>query len=388
MDDTPNTLIRTPPPLSLYVHLPWCVRKCPYCDFNSHPIHGHGIDEQAYLAALIDDLESQLPRIWGRTVHTVFIGGGTPSVFSAAALDELLCQLRARLLLRADAEITLEANPGAVDSGRFRGYRDAGINRLSLGIQSFNDTMLKKLGRIHDGQAARAAFEAARAAGFSCINLDLMYGLPGQTPTEAAHDLATAVALQPEHISYYQLTIEPNTAFAHHPPPLPDDQELWAMHHNALEYLTAHGYSRYEISAYAQKAQHCHHNLNYWHFGDYLGIGAGAHGKLTLPRDQTIIRLHQHRHPTRYCTAADKTAGTTVLTPDDLKIEFALNAFRLTDGFSPTLFQERTGLPLKAIGGPLQQAVQQGLIEYHEHWIRPTELGQRFLNDLIGLFLP
>ena len=377
-----------PLPLALYVHFPWCVEKCPYCDFNSHPLR-EGVPEAAYLSALLEDLEAMLPRAWGRPVHSVFIGGGTPSLLSAEGLDRLLSDLRARLVLSAEAEITLEANPGAVEQGRFAEFRAAGINRLSLGVQSFQDDLLRSLGRIHSAREAVRAAETARRAGFDNLNLDLMYGLPGQGVAEAAADLEQAIALEPTHLSRYQLTIEPNTAFGHRPPPLPDEEAIWAMEEAGRTRLAEAGLAQYEVSAYAREGFRCRHNLNYWQFGDYLGIGPGAHAKLTEPQRPAIVRLWKERHPHRYMEAgAAWTTGERTLSRQEAAFEFMLNALRLNDGFDTALFAERTGQPVTAVERALGEAERHGLIEWGVQRIRPTERGRRFLNDLLELFLP
>jgi len=349
------------------------------------------ITERAYITALIADLEQELPAVWGRPVETVFIGGGTPSLFSPAAIDGLLSQLRALLPLSATAEITLEANPGAVEAGKFAEFRAAGINRLSIGVQSFNDAMLQRLGRIHGAREAIAAAEAAHAAGFEELNLDLMYGLPGQTAAQARADLEQAIALRAPHLSHYQLTIEPNTLFAHAPPPLPDDDATWEMQQSCRERLAAAGYVHYEVSGYAQAGHRCRHNLNYWQFGDYLGIGAGAHAKISNAQTQRIVRTAKVRHPRDYLAksaTAARIAETRTLDRRDAGFEFMLNALRLTEGFPTALFAQHAGLPLATVEGPLQEAERKGLIERDMHAIRPTEFGQRFLNDLLALFLP
>ena len=378
------------PPLSLYIHLPWCVSKCPYCDFNSHEIKGT-IPERAYVDALIADLEQDLPAIWGRSVDSVFIGGGTPSIFSPQVIDYLLSQLRALLALPATAEITLEANPGTVEAGRFAEFRAAGINRLSIGIQSFNDEMLAILGRIHDGHQAFTAVETAYAAGFDVLNLDLMYGLPGQNVGHALADLDRAISFGTAHLSHYQLTIEPNTRFAHTPPVLPDDDKTWEMQLRCQERLSEAGFENYEVSAYARADRHCQHNLNYWRFGDYLGIGAGAHAKISNAQTQAIVRSSKLRHPRDYLANAnspERIANEHVLTRHEAGFEFMLNAMRLTEGFSVPLFAQHTGLPLSIMETPLRHAEAKGLIERDMHTIRPTPLGRRFLNDLTALFLP
>ncbi len=382
------------PPLSLYVHIPWCVRKCPYCDFNSHEAR-NGIPETAYVDALLTDLERDLPRAWGRTVESIFIGGGTPSLFSPEAIDRLLSGLRARLALKPAAEITLEANPGTLEAGRFEEFRGAGINRLSIGVQSFDPGMLEKLGRIHGRREAIAAAESAHAAGFDSFNLDLMFGLPAQTPAQARADLATAMDLEPGHLSWYQLTIEPNTLFHHRPPPLPDDDSLWLIQEQGHQLLQHRGYTRYEVSAYARDGHQCRHNLNYWRFGDYLGIGAGAHGKLTDAAQQQIVRRWKPRQPQDYLAAtrqADALGESRVLEADDAVLEYMMNTLRLAEGFSRGQFEASTGLDFSLAEAPVSEALERGLLEnFTAHdgpaW-RPTAQGQRFLNDLLGLFLP
>ena len=374
------------PPLSLYVHFPWCVRKCPYCDFNSHEARD-GIPEAVYLDALRNDLESALPNIWGRRVQTIFIGGGTPSLLSAAGLDRLLSDIRALLPFDADAEVTMEANPGTIESGKFQSFRTSGINRLSIGIQSFNSEHLQRLGRIHDGDEARRAVEIAHAC-FNNFNLDLMYALPGQSLAEAQRDLDTAIGFAPPHLSLYHLTLEPNTVFAKYPPDLPDDEHSADMQ-EMIESRTAEaGYQHYEVSAYAQPSRQARHNLNYWQFGDYLGIGAGAHSKISFP--QRILRQARYRQPQSYIEHAlnrDAVQEQHEVGRADLGFEFMLNALRLTDGFAPYLLTERTGLSLTSLNKTLQAAEAKGLI-YRDHTvIRPTALGQRFLTDLQALFL-
>ena len=377
-------------PLSLYVHIPWCVQKCPYCDFNSHEARGN-IPEQDYVAALIADLESALPLIWGRRVSSVFFGGGTPSLLSGDALDELLTAFRSRLQLLPNAEITLEANPGTVEAGKFAAFRAAGVNRLSLGIQSFNPTHLKALGRIHDDEQAKRAIEIA-AAHFDNFNLDLMYGLPGQTLAQALHDVDTALAYAPPHLSCYQLTLEPNTAFAAAPPTLPEG-DLCADMQDAIEAkLAAQGYTHYETSAFAKPGQQCLHNLNYWQFGDYLGIGAGAHGKLTLhDRGQWEVRRQMRwKQPKQYLSqvADGQPVHEEHSVPvAELPFEFMMNALRLNQGFDAALFEQRTALPLHRIEAELHQAVQDGLLNRTLQHIAPTDKGRRFLNRLLERFL-
>ena len=383
--------LKTLPPLSLYVHIPWCVRKCPYCDFNSHEVRGKSqgeAPEQDYVQALIADLELALPQIWGRRVYSVFFGGGTPSLFSAHAIEELLAAFRARLNLAADAEITLEANPGTFESAKFRDYRACGVNRLSIGIQSFNPAKLQALGRIHDGDEARRAIGIAQAH-FDNINLDLMYALPQQTLDEAEQDIGAAQDFRTTHLSAYHLTLEPNTLFYRHPPPLPDSELAADMQDMIEERLARGGYLNYETSAFAQPGRECRHNLNYWRFGDYLGIGAGAHSKLSFP--DRILRQARYKQPREYLQRT--AAGAPVqeehaVSPKDLGFEFMMNALRLAEGFEVGLFDERTGLALTAVERPLREAMQRGLITRDHVRIAPTKRGQRFLNDLLQLFLP
>jgi len=380
----------TPPPLSLYVHLPWCVRKCPYCDFNSHEMRGEA-PFAAYIHALLADLELDLPRVWGRTVHSVFFGGGTPSLFPAAALGQFLDAASARLRFAPNLEITLETNPGTVEHGKFEEYRAIGINRLSLGIQSFDDDCLKRLGRIHNSREAETAIELARKAGFDNLNLDLMYALPGQTPDMAEADITRAIALHPAHISHYQLTLEPNTLFAARPPAhLPDEDAGFEMQERCQSQLAAAGYVHYEVSAYARPGHQCAHNLNYWRFGDYLGIGAGAHGKLTLGHDGTIVRRWRHKHPSVWMASAGGMAaigGEQLIAPKQRPFEFMLGALRLVEGFDLASFEQRCGLSASAIRRPLQMAINRGWLSITGTHVRPSELGQRFTNDVIGLFL-
>ena len=379
------------PPLSLYVHIPWCVRKCPYCDFNSHEVRGKSqgaAPEQDYVQALIADLELALPQIWGRRVYSIFFGGGTPSLFSARAIEELLAAFRARLNLAADAEITLEANPGTFESAKFRDYRACGVNRLSIGIQSFNCAHLQALGRIHDSEEARRAIAIAQAH-FDNINLDLMYALPQQTLAEAEQDIATAAGFGTAHLSAYHLTLEPNTLFFRDPPALPDSELAADMQDMIEARLAGGGYLNYETSAFARQGRECRHNLNYWRFGDYLGIGAGAHSKLSFP--DRILRQMRHKQPRAYLQRT--AAGAPVqeehaVSRQDLGFEFMMNALRLAEGFEVALFAERTGLPISALERPLQEAVRRGLITRDHVRVAPTQRGQRFLNDLLQLFLP
>jgi putative oxygen-independent coproporphyrinogen III oxidase len=371
------------PPLTLYVHLPWCVRKCPYCDFNSHE-GGETLPEREYLQALTRDLDGSLASVWGRRIHSIFIGGGTPSLFSAAAIDELLANIRARLPVDPDAEITLEANPGTAEAARFRGYRDAGVNRLSLGVQSFDDAMLKALGRIHGADEARRAIELALSI-FGNANIDLMYGLPGQTREKARADIEEGVRRGTPHLSAYQLGIEPNTVFFSRPPKLPDHDACADMQLMAEETLARAGYGHYETSAFAKAGRRCRHNLNYWQFGDYLGIGAGAHGKLSFA--DRVTRHERVRQPREYMAAGGDLHSRAV-DAKQLPFEFMLNALRLVDGFPAELVSRRTGLPANSFESGLRQAEQRGLVERNLQAIRPTELGRRFLNDLVWLFLP
>jgi oxygen-independent coproporphyrinogen-3 oxidase len=378
------------PPLSLYVHLPWCVRKCPYCDFNSHEGRG-ALPFAAYVDALVADLDHDLPLAWGRTVHSVFFGGGTPSLFPPEAIDAFLQQASSRLRFAPDAEITLETNPGTAEHGRFEGYRAAGVNRLSFGIQSFDDGCLRALGRIHDGREAVAAVELAREAGFDNFNLDLMYALPGQTLSMAQDDVARAIALAPAHVSHYQLTLEPNTVFAARPPAgIPDHDAAWDIQEACQAMLADAGYAQYETSAYARPGRQCAHNLNYWRFGDYLGIGAGAHGKLTLGAEQAILRRWKLKHPTAYLAHAGTDAaigGDERIGPERRPFDFMLNALRLNEGFALSMFEARTGLPRGAIAAQLQTAIDRGWLESEDDRVVPTEFGRRFANDVIELFL-
>jgi len=375
------------PPLSLYIHLPWCVRKCPYCDFNSHA--AQGIPEAAYIDALLLDLERALPDIWGRRVHTVFFGGGTPSLFSAAGIDRILAGVRTLTQLVPGAEITLEANPGTVEAAKFKGFREAGVTRLSLGIQSFNARHLRALGRIHDDTEARRAGELA-ATHFDTFNLDLMFALPGQTLAEALSDIDTALTFQPPHLSAYHLTLEPNTPFGHTAPPdLPDD-DLAADMQQAIEARLAEaGMQHYETSAYARPHHASRHNLNYWQFGDYLGIGAGSHSKLSF--HDRVVRQMRTKHPQQYMdavTQGTQIADVRMLTRDDLPFEFMMNALRLNAGVPAALFEARTGLPLTACAAALEQARARGLLEADPIRLKPTLQGQRYLNDLLEMFLP
>lgn len=379
-----------PPPLSLYVHLPWCVRKCPYCDFNSHAAKGE-LPFDAYVDALVRDLEHDLPLAWGRTVHSVFFGSGTPSLFPARAVERILQAASARLRFAPDAEITLEANPGTAEHDRFDGYRAAGVNRISFGVQSFDDGCLQRLGRIHDSAEAEAAVKLAQDAGFDNLNLDLMYALPGQDLAMAQRDLEHAFALQPAHISHYQLTLEPNTVFFARPPQgLPDDDAAWDIQERCQALLAEAGYGHYETSAYARPGRQCAHNLNYWRYGDYLGIGAGAHGKLTLGAEQAIVRRWKHRHPAAWMETAGTAqaiGGDERIGPERRPFEYMLNALRLHEGFDLVDFEARTGLDRERIMPQLREAQEREWLEVAASRVTPTALGRRFANDVIALFL-
>ena len=378
---------RSLPPLSLYVHAPWCVRKCPYCDFNSHEARGE-LPEAAYVEALLTDLDHALPFVWGRRVYTIFFGGGTPSLLSADAIETLLSGMRARVPLAVDAEITLEANPGTFESEKFAAYRAAGVNRLSIGIQSFDRKHLKALGRIHDDAQARRAIEIARTH-FDNFNLDLMYALPGQTQAEAQADIEHALAYEPPHLSVYHLTIEPNTLFHAKPPVVPDDDAAAGMQEAIEQRLSQAGYDHYETSAYSKPQRRSRHNVNYWTFGDYLGIGAGAHSKLSFP--DRIVRQARHRQPKEYIArvaAGDAVQSQNTLDAKDATFEFMMNALRLNDGFALSLFEERAGVPLVHALRGLDEAERRGLIVRNHQRVVPTELGRRFLNDLLQIFLP
>jgi putative oxygen-independent coproporphyrinogen III oxidase len=386
------------PPLSLYIHFPWCEKKCPYCDFNSHQIKdvgsdldknkSPGFDEARYIKALIADLETELPRIWGRQVHSIFIGGGTPSLLSANGMNELLSAIRARVNLEPDCEITMEANPGSVEAEKFAGFAKAGINRVSLGIQSFQDAQLKALGRIHNGEEAKRAIVIALQH-FKSVNLDLMFGLPNQTLEAARSDIETALSFKTPHLSFYNLTLEPNTYFASFPPKLPSEDEIDAIFEQNLNLLEAAGYRRYEVSAYAKKDQECKHNLNYWRFGDYIGIGAGAHGKISFP--DKITRQVRERHPETYMQAMETKGNALIeareIPAKDLPFEFMLNTLRLTDGVDTVTFSERTGLPLSTVSKGLDEASKKGLLDLNPSKLKATEQGLRYLNNLQEIFL-
>jgi putative oxygen-independent coproporphyrinogen III oxidase len=375
------------PPLSLYVHIPWCIRKCPYCDFNSHQARG-ALPEQEYVEALISDLDQALPKIWGRRVYSIFFGGGTPSLFSAKAIEAILSAIRARVSLSTEAEITLEANPGTFESEKFRDFRSAGVNRLSIGIQSFNAQHLEALGRVHNAAEARRAIEIGMTH-FDNVNLDLMYALPEQTLAQCQADIETALGYSVDHLSIYHLTLEPNTLFYRFPPPLPDD-ELAADMQAMIDSRLAHaGYEHYETSAYCQTSRASRHNLNYWRFGDYLGIGAGAHSKISFA--DRVTREMRFKQPRAYIDAALAGAAIQeekILSRGELPFEFMMNALRLSEGFPVAMFAERTGLSLSAIEAQLSRAEERGLLERDHLTIRPSELGRRFLNDLLEIFLP
>lgn len=390
---TQSVTLTALPPLALYIHFPWCEKKCPYCDFNSHQIkkdvaHQSGFDEKRYIKALITDLETELPNIWGRQVHSIFIGGGTPSLLSPEGMDELLCAIRARIPLEPDAEITMEANPGSIEAEKFAAFAKCGINRVSIGVQSFEDEKLKALGRIHNGDEARRAIDIALEH-FKSVNLDLMYGLPNQSLEDAKRDVQTALSFGTPHLSFYNLTLEPNTYFANFPPKLPSDDEIDAIFEQNLDLLTKAGYIRYEVSAYAKKNQECKHNLNYWRFGDYIGIGAGAHGKISFP--DRITRQVRERHPQSYMEAIQNKENalieSRVIEPKDLPFEFMLNALRLTGGVDTSTFSERTGLPLSVISKGLTEASKKGLLDENPSKLKATPLGLRYLNNLQELFL-
>ncbi|MGB5102506.1 MAG: radical SAM family heme chaperone HemW [Steroidobacteraceae bacterium] len=384
-------MIAAAPPLALYVHLPWCVRKCPYCDFNSHVVPAAGIPRQAYLAALLEDLEFAAGGLGGRPLVSVFFGGGTPSLVEASAIGRIVERARELFPASTDLEVTLEANPGTVEHGRFTEYRDAGVNRVSLGAQSFDDRQLAALGRIHAAADTLAAVAELRAAGMDNFNLDLMYALPRQSPEDALRDVECAIELAPAHVSHYQLTLEPGTAFERRPPPLPDDETSLAMQLASQQRLADAGYPQYEVSAYAHPGRQCLHNLNYWRYGDYVGVGAGAHGKVTDTATGAVVRTARVRQPGRYLAAVrpeDRIEETRTVATRELPFEFCLNALRLVEGFDAAMFEARTGLAWRSIEAPLATAVARGLIATTQgRWV-PTAFGQRFLNDLQALFLP
>jgi oxygen-independent coproporphyrinogen-3 oxidase len=371
------------PPLALYVHIPWCVRKCPYCDFNSHERKG-ALPEDDYVERLLADLEGLLPSVWGRRVTSIFIGGGTPSLFAAASIDRLLSGVRARLQLEPGCEITLEANPGTVEAARFAGFRDAGVNRISVGVQSFDERMLKALGRIHSSGEARRAIDAALDS-IGNVNVDVMYGLPGQDLVMAKSDIQAAVASGAPHVSAYQLTVEPNTVFYSRPPALPVDDALADMHGMVEDSLAGAGFEHYETSAFARSGHRCRHNMNYWEFGDYLGIGAGAHGKVSFP--DRVTRHERIKQPMEYLQRSSTLVSDNVVPPAELPFEFMLNALRLVEGFPLALFQERTGLPFSVVTRKIEDAQAEGLVERDLQRMRPTERGRLFLNDLLQRFI-
>jgi len=381
--------VHSPPPLGLYVHIPWCVRKCPYCDFNSHAANG-SLPERPYIDALLADLDQDLPWVEGRTVGTVFIGGGTPSLFGPEAIHALLEGIARRIPLAPDAEITLEANPGTAESARFRGYRAAGVNRLSIGVQSFDADHLKRLGRIHGPEEAIRAAQTATEAGFDNFNLDLMFGLPEQTAEQALADIRTAQALNPAHLSFYQLTLEPNTLFHKYPPPLPGDEACWDMQCACQALLAEGGFEQYEISAYARFGRRCRHNLNYWQFGDYLGIGAGAHGKLTDPATGNVARRWKLRHPAQYLESAGRpasVAGHELVSAEQLPVEFLMNHLRVREGFPEQRYTTRTGLSIDTLHPALDDCIATGLLERYEDHIRCTDRGWNFLDNVLERFL-
>ena len=376
-------------PLSLYIHIPWCLRKCPYCDFNSHA-SPTDLPEKPYIQALLTNLSQELPYIWGRKLESIFIGGGTPSLFSADSIDELLCGIRTMLPFRPNIEVTLEANPGTFEQEKFKGFRQAGINRLSVGLQSFNVEHLQALGRVHNRDEALRAADIARHAGFDNFNLDLMFGLPAQSIEQALADLQQAIDLQPTHLSWYQLTLEPNTYFYKHPPVLPEDDLIADMQFKGQELLSHSCYTQYEVSAYARPGFECRHNRNYWEFGDYVAIGAGAHGKITNPAEGSITRYHNYRQPTEHMQQVSRgmaRSGQQVLTEADVVFEFMLNALRLHDGFALALFPERTGLAVSQLQAGLDKAVQHGFLTVENEYVHPTPTGWQFLNKVIQLFL-
>jgi putative oxygen-independent coproporphyrinogen III oxidase len=378
------------PPLSLYVHMPWCVRKCPYCDFNSHVLPENPPAEE-YIQALVADLEQDLPLVWGRPVQSIYLGGGTPSLFSAGQISALLSHIRARLDLKPGVEITLEANPGTIEHDSFSAYAQAGINRVSLGVQSFDDDMLKRLGRIHNRHDIEQSLQSLELAGISNFNIDLMYALPGQAPAQSKRDIELAIAANPYHVSFYQLTIEPNTVFAVEPPRLPEDDVSWDMQQTGIDLLGEAGLEQYEISAFARADMQSRHNMNYWRYGDYLAIGAGAHGKITTPADGKVQRYAKHRHPRQYLKgqeSGDWVAERRFLSDGDLVFEFFLNQLRLKQGVNIDDFGARTGLAWQVVESRVQQAVDRGLLEIHEGRVKPTGLGWKFVNDIQQMFLP
>ena len=380
------------PELSLYIHIPWCIKKCPYCDFNSHQ-QKDTLPEEQYVDALLSDLAAEMPRVWGRTISSVFIGGGTPSLFSSDALDKLFSGIRALTALSPIIEVTMEANPGTFEQAKFTDFRQLGINRLSIGVQSFNDRYLKKLGRVHAGDEAKRAVEIAHTAGFDNVNVDLMFGLPNQSNSDALNDVQAALSLEPTHISYYELTLEPNTLFAKHPPKLPHDDTRSQIQDKGIDLLAEHHYERYEISAFAKPNLRCEHNNNYWLFGDYLGIGAGAHSKITFANTGNIVRRWKHKHPARYMQGTNTPTdgfigGESVVKETDSALEFMMNALRLVDGFAIPMFEQRTGVSLNHWQGAIDTAIEKGLLEQSGLRLKASTLGFNFLNNLIELFMP
>jgi len=377
------------PPLALYIHLPWCVKKCPYCDFNSHEARD-AIPEKEYIDALLKDLSQEMPSVWGRTFSSVFIGGGTPSLFSADAIHSLMSGVRALTGLAPSAEVTMEANPGAIDAARFHEFRGAGINRLSIGIQSFNDDQLTRLGRVHSAKEAHQAIDVARGAGFDNLNLDLMFGLPEQSPQQALQDLLEALEHKPEHLSYYELTLEPNTQFAKYPPSLPNDDVRWEMQQAALDTLRGAGFARYEVSAWSRPGRESHHNMNYWLFGDYLGIGAGAHGKVSFADSNRIVRRWKQKHPATWMAANDENrlGGEHEIALEDTGLEVMMNALRLRHGFALVDFTTHTGLSIQPWLGAIQVGIERGLLHRDAGRLCATERGFELRNEVFALFMP
>ncbi len=374
-------------PLSLYVHIPWCIKKCPYCDFNSHEIQ-NTLPEDQYIDALILDLTSTAQRVKDRKVKSVFIGGGTPSLFTAKSIQRLITAINDQLELADNIEITIEANPGTADEKNFSGFREAGVNRISIGAQSFADSQLQSLGRIHDAQTAINSVQAAQQAGFENINIDLMYALPQQNVTTALKDIEQAISLQPTHISYYQLTIEPNTSFYRQPPRLPDSQVSWEMQQAGMDLLAKHGYQQYEVSAYGKQGYQCVHNINYWQFGDYLGIGAGAHQKLSFDLPNAIYRCEKPKHPQQYMRSVNTKTSNHTLTEEDIIFEFMLNALRLKHGFTIRQFELHTGLSIELIDDPLQANISEDLLVMDQNRIYCSNRGYKFLDDILQSWLP
>ncbi len=374
------------PPLSLYIHIPWCAEKCPYCDFNSHGQKG-SLPEKEYVKALLDDLRQDLKYAQGRKLHSIFIGGGTPSLFCAASIESVINGARALIPFEPDIEITMEANPGTLEHDSFKAYRQAGVNRLSVGVQSFSRQKLNLLGRIHNENEAESAADNAREAGYNSFNLDLMHGLPDQSFEEAMSDIEKAAGLNPPHLSWYQLTIERNTLFHSKPPRLPDDEAIWRIYEQGQKKLAGLGYEQYEISAYARKGYRCKHNLNYWRFGDYLGVGCGAHGKITLAEEQKLLRTVKIKHPKGYLSADDFTFDTTEIAQEDIAVEYLMNRFRLISPVPKSEFERRTGLKRSVLAGGMSEGIARGLAQESEHHWSLTPKGQMFVNELLSLFL-